>query len=281
MNPSLNNLRWLGAMLLSALVTRAETPAPTPAEVTRIPDAHLELAIRLALNKTDAEVLTILDVQSLTALDASEQGLAGFVCCRETDWWGEEISTRIDSLEGLQFATNLISLNLSADGWSHDGGPDAQLSGQIDFPPLAALTKLETLNLSENWPTNDQLTASIAGLTRLRNLDLEENRFSDGSFLTSLTNLSILNLYGNPLTNWSALRGLTNLEELTASADSLSEVTFLSGFTQLRSLSLWGRFLSTIVLPEELVSLETLVVDSDRLPISRFSNHCPACDRCL
>ena len=122
----------------------------------------------------------------------SEAALGPIVCCRVTGWWGEEVSTRIHSLEGLQFATNLISLNVSADMWSHDGSADPQLSSDIDFSPLGSRTKLETLNLAFNWLSHSSVSLVLANLIHLPHLDLGWNLLPDASFLKNLTELRSL-----------------------------------------------------------------------------------------
>ncbi|MCH5464145.1 MucBP domain-containing protein [Levilactobacillus tujiorum] len=90
------------------------------------------------------------------------------------------------SLEGLQYATNLTSLDLSYDPsfeyiklqMSPNGSGD--LGDITDLTPLSALTKLTTLNVANNKIVS---LAPLAGLKNLTNLDVTHNRIGDFSML--------------------------------------------------------------------------------------------------
>lgn len=90
------------------------------------------------------------------------------------------------SLEGLQYATNLTSLDLSYDPGTEylrlqmapNGSGD--LGDITDLSPLSALTKLTTLNVANNKIVS---LAPLADLKALTNLDVTYNRIGDFSML--------------------------------------------------------------------------------------------------
>src|SRR4030095_14154103 len=127
----------------------------TRAQNVSIPDPGLDAALRATLAKPTGP-LTVQDLLSLTNLNAGQRS--------------------ISNLAGLEFAINLLSLNLQG-------------------------------NLLSNpaFPTN---------LARLNSLDLSQNRFGTFSLPSNLTGLVFLNLGFNGLTNVSLPNGLTNLNWL-------------------------------------------------------------------
>jgi hypothetical protein len=80
-----------------------------------------------------------------------------------------------------------------------------------DISPLAGLTNLRKLYLSQNQITD---ISSLAGLTNLEHLELANNQISDLTPLAGFTNLTELYLQSNQISDISPLAGLTNLERL-------------------------------------------------------------------
>ena len=106
-----------------------------------IPDANLRAAIAAALDKAKGATITVAEMETLTALEASDAG--------------------ISDLTGLEFATNLMTLTLR----------DINVT---DLLPLAGLTNLTRLNFH---PFYDYIEDSspldlspLAGLTNLTEL---------------------------------------------------------------------------------------------------------------
>ncbi len=147
-----------------------------------IPDANLRVAIETALGKARDAPITRAEMASLIRLEAP--------------------NSNISDLNGLEFATGLISLNLSYNIIS-------------DITPLS-------------------------GLTNLTSLDLSNNIISDITPLSRLTNLTALDLSVNAITDISPLSGLTNLTSLRLHDNFFSDISPLSGLTRLVSLSLYG-----------------------------------------
>jgi hypothetical protein len=150
----------------------------TRAQNVTILDAGLNAAIRATLAKPTGP-LSVQDLLTLTNLDASNRS--------------------ISNLAGLEFATNLLSLNLQG-------------------------------NLLSNpaFPTN---------LTRLNSLDLSQNRFGTFSLPPILTSLVFFDLSFNGLTNVSLPNGLTNLTQLIIQGNNfLPNLTLPQGLTALARL---------------------------------------------
>ena len=142
-----------------------------------IPDANLRVAIETALGKARDAPITRAEMASLIRLEAP--------------------NSNISDLNGLEFATGLISLNLSYNIIS-------------DITPLSRLTNLTALDLSVNAITD---ISPLSGLTNLTSLRLHDNFFSDISPLSGLTRLISLSLYGTTIRDSSLLSRLSNLSE--------------------------------------------------------------------
>ncbi|MRH41200.1 DUF11 domain-containing protein [Aquibacillus halophilus] len=150
-------------------------------KVISFEDPILEENVRDHLAVYDRE-LTGKDLQDLTTLHATDQG--------------------IENLSGLEYATNLVGLDLSGNNIE-------------DLSPLTNLTNLESVVL---W----------------------ENRFTDVSPLSSLPNLSYLSIDYNPqLEDISPLSNLTNLSTLILSYTGVQDITSLHALTNLNELYLY------------------------------------------
>ena len=157
------------------------------ADEVDIPDARLRILIEDALSKPRGEAITQEEMATLTRL-------TGF-------------SHAIESLSGLEFATNLTSLNLG-------------LNRIADISPLADLNKLTELDLEGNAIADP---TPLAGLTDLVRLFLQGNVISDVSWLGSLASLAELDLGGNDITDISPLVTLANLEWLNLRSNPLDD----------------------------------------------------------
>ena len=152
-----------------------------PGESVHIPDANLRAAIAETLGKTPDAVITAADMATLI------------------DFYAPEME--IQSLEGLQFATNLEEISLHENPIS-DLSPlsglatlkEIRLSGKSfsDLSPLAGLTNLEGVGF---WKTSVSDLSPLSGLTKLRWLDFGHSEVSDLSPLAGLTGLKRLEIY--------------------------------------------------------------------------------------
>ena len=100
--------------------------------------------------------------------------------------------------------------------------------------------------------------APLAWLTELRVLHLGGNVISDVTPLAGLTNLEHLSLWGNWLTDISALADLVNLRALSINDNDIDNIEVIANFTQLRHLPAYRNDINDIAPLEELHQLRIL-----------------------
>jgi hypothetical protein len=164
-------------------------------------DSNLETAIRVKINKPAPTPITIADLQNITGdLNLS--------------------STTVSNLNGLQYCTNITSLEIAG---------TAQLT---DLTPLAGLTKLKSLSLNSGTLTN---LTPLQSLTNLTFLDLFNDQVSDITALGNLKKLITLELGNNQITNISPIQGLDNLDYLYLDYNQITDISPLLNNTGLSS----------------------------------------------
>ncbi len=143
--------------------------------------------------------------------------------------------------------------------------------------PLAGLTNLSRLDLRWNGATNTPLSAvlpanlaslylggnalsnapALSSLRQLSFLNLDDNWIRDVSPLTNASHLAYLSLNRNPAANVSVLTNLSSLASLELRGDGLTNVMFLSGLPNLTYADLaYNRLSNSASLP----NLGSLVV---------------------
>jgi len=173
-------------------------------------DPNLLAAVSRALNKR-AEMITVLDLQHLSTLDASQFA--------------------ISNVAGIEACSNLVELYLSENAIADAG-------------PLAGLANLTWLSLDRNELTD---LAPLAGLANLNSLLLGANRISDLAPLAGLSALTTLHLYENEVMDVSALAALTDLRHLVLHGNRVSDIGVLQGMTELTFLHLNNNRVSDIL----------------------------------
>lgn len=163
-----------------------------------IPDIGLRNVVGSALGKRTGEAITEGEMATLTQLTGIGHG--------------------IESLSGLEFATNLTSLNL--------GGNRID-----DISLLASLTKLTELDLRSNQIED---ASPLADLTALTRLFLQGNRISEVSWLRDLASLAELDLGGNDIIDIAPLVTLADLEWLNLQGNPLDEESVETHIADLR-----------------------------------------------
>ncbi len=134
-----------------------------PTAIVQLPDTNLTAKITKTLGKTTDESITVVDMLTLTSLNAN--------------------NINIRDLTGLQHASNLTTLMLDGNNLSN-------------IEPLTGLKQLTTLSLNNN---NISDITALVELTQLESLSLENNKLSDITPLTELTALKTLRIRGNLL----------------------------------------------------------------------------------
>jgi hypothetical protein len=170
----------------------------------------------------------------------------------------------VSSIEGLQYAANLQSLDL-------------RLNRVSDISPLSGLVNLRYLSLSRNRVGN---LSGLSGLVNLEYLDLHGNGISDISPLSSLvhletlilrmnhisdlaplstlTDLRTLAIWDNQISDISPLSQLTHLEDLELAQNNITDISALLGLTSLTSLDLranpWSEEVCSVYVPQLMAS---------------------------
>jgi predicted outer membrane repeat protein len=193
------NLSVLSLMCWLFLGTVAAVDGAFAEEPVHFADANLKARVESQLGISDP---TPADMMALTTLTAN--------------------GPRIVDITGLEYATNLVNLDLGNNRIS-------------DISAIAGLTNLTELCL---WNNRIEDISPLAGLTDLKRLLLSYNQISDISALGGLTHLTFLYLYGNHISNISAVAGLTNLTVLHVAKNEVSDVTAVAGLTNLTELYL-------------------------------------------
>ena len=149
--------------------------------------------------------------------------------------------------------------------------PDSKLRAAIETALGKAagtpITRAEMANLTSLQSRyNDirQLTG-LESAINLETLDLYGNQLSDISALASLTQLRTLTLgYNRQISDVSALASLTRLTTLNVSSNAVSDVSALASLTRLTTLDLgYNRQISDISALASLTQLTTLNVSSN------------------
>lgn len=173
-------------------------------------DAAFEHYVQDLLNRGERKLKTN-DLWSITSLDLPEDVL---------------------SLEDLHYFTGLTSLTV------HD-------MHDADLSVLANLGKLKSLTLSGCSLTTEQLTA-VGSCANLQELRLSGCGLSSIKPLEPLTQLTLLDLSDNSISNLVPISGMTTLETLLLSSNALTSLSSLSKLTNLQVLDLSHNVLKSL-----------------------------------
>jgi len=204
----------------------------TPEDTVYFADPILKALVEAQLGVTDP---TVADMVFLKELSAAGRG--------------------ITDLTGLEYATNLASLNLGEFFYYWNWPPELRTNQIQDISPLSGLTRLKSLDLSNNQITD---ISALSGLTALETLTLYVNQITDISALSGLSNLTSLDLEHNQITDLTPLSGLTNIKSLELSSNPIADTSALSTLTGLESLTLSRTGLTTIPALTDLPNLAFL-----------------------
>jgi formylglycine-generating enzyme required for sulfatase activity len=220
------------------------------AQEISIPDPGLNAAIREMLQKP-IEPLTQQDMLALTNLSAR--------------------SRNVSSIEGLDAARNLVSLDLGRNALTNFVLP-TQLTNltlldlgfnaitQCSFPDT--VTNLQSLILADNRLSELALTVGLNGLT---NLNLEENQITSLSVPSNLTGLVFLDIGFNSLADFALPPGLTSLSILIVAGNRLTNITLPDGLSKLTELELRINQLTSFTFPQGAAALTNLDLDENQL----------------
>lgn len=214
-------------LLLFPMAATTKAMAYDNSSIVDIPDANLKSALLTELNKGADYSITVDDMKSIDSLYA----------------YGKKIS----SIEGLQYCTNLKTLDLDYNSIS-------------DISPLKNLTNLQTLYLIGNKISD---ISYLSGLKNLNVLFLINNEISDLTPLKNLTNLNFLEVNSNKFTDYSPILSLTNLSNLFLEHNNIDDISGLSSLTNLVKLDLAGNNIQDISSLKSLTKLQTLYLNGN------------------
>ncbi len=190
-------------------------------EIVSVPDKVLRETILIKLGKSTDDVLTKQDMESLTSLTITNA-----------------TSIQINSLAGLEFATNLGAISLD----NNNVG---------DFTPLEQLTSLVFVSLSGNFLTSSTFPdlSKSTGITHIsvtsRQLDNEVL-----SKFTTLMNLERLYLDKSMfITTLEPLKHLPKLRSISVQFCGITDFTVINDFPALNDLAAFGQNTGRTSLP--------------------------------
>ncbi len=192
------------------------------AQIIDIPDDNLREAIEKYLSKPSGTVITAQEMLRLSLLDVR--------------------NAEIEEIVGLEFATNLVELNL------HN-------NSIFDLTPITDLKKLSRLRLTNNRISD---LTPLKDLISLEILVLDDNLISDLTPLKGLFNLIDINLSHNALTDLTPLSDLIRLTHVAITENPLGDLTPLSGLISLTRFSSWGTPIRNLGALSELPKLERI-----------------------
>lgn len=162
-----------------------------------IPNPYLKRNIQDTLGLKPADVITVKDMLQLTEI-----------------YFDGDTYLDVSSLNGLEYASNLVSLTLL----------NANVGSKLtDLTPISNLKKLETINISVGTQNGGDLNdlKPLSNLTNLKHLTINDSKITDLTPLANLTKLQSIDLNKNTrLTDISVLRDLTNLEYVSLKNNS-------------------------------------------------------------
>ena len=219
-----------------------------PRQVSLIKDLFLEARIRLRLNYKEGD-LNADKLQMLDTLPYPEFYIKNY---------------KIKNISGVEYCTNIAYLPLPGESIT-------------DLKPLSNLTKLEVLDLNQNYTVED--ITPIHNLINLKKLTLYSNPIKDISVLGNLTKLTELYLMYTPISDIGALKNLVNLEILYLDCSGmgviLNSIDPLAYLTKLRHLYLCAAGITNIKPLENLTELVLLNLSFNNLtdisPVSKLT----------
>ena len=243
-------------LCLCVLIVLGIASGITSAQGEWMPDPNLRQAVRESLELPDDVLLTQLEMERLTELDAQDR--------------------QITNLTGLGHAINLTWLNLGANeirglsplaGLIHLEALWVYVNPLSDISPLANLVNLKTLDLGVCQIANIR---PLANLKKLEILRLDDNGLiEDITPLANLMMLTELGLTGNRIVDISSLANLRNLEILRLHYNQIEDITPLANLKNLTELWLTGNRIMDISPLEKLTLLEELRIQGN--PIADYN----------
>lgn len=246
------------------------------------------------------QVVTIPDGALLSLVRSATQTPTGPITCGRITLLEtiNEMNAGVASLEGLEYAANLLELALNNSDVV-DITPIADLVGLrtldlninpvtdigpliklvnlnslhlcctgdsfVDLTPLEGLAEMKHFNISSRNINDATLAPMLAAMPKMEMLWLSDNDISDGSLFTGLEALGHLNLGWNNISDIAFIADITYLWSLELSHNPIADFTPLSAKSDLQHLKLADVGLSDISFPADFTSLKGLDLSSNNI----------------
>jgi hypothetical protein len=270
----------------SALPTTTPTAIPTATvavdpnialdTVVDIPDIALKTCILRTLNElghpVENNVITVSDMRNLTSLTITKEldfaysffGASEFIS--HDHLIAIQMNSKINSLEGLQYASNLEHLCINGMGIT-----DISVLSQInnlrfldlgsnkidDISSISHMSKLEGLILRDNNISDIQ---SLLLLFNINTLDLSINYITDLTPLSDMVQLEALSIRQMNIRNFDGLEKLTKLWQILAGDNPLEDISGISNLKNLYFLEVSNTPLSEIAVVGSLDGLHKIII---------------------
>ncbi|WP_088825569.1 MucBP domain-containing protein [Listeria goaensis] len=245
-------------------------------DTVNIPDQNLLEGLKDLLDKPFATSLTEADLAQLdnAAINYSNPAQAA-------------VPGRVSDLTGLEFATNMTQLDISASDVS-------DITPIINLPKLKRIvgvnTALTSLEGIQNLPSLEQLElggdyiqdfSPLLGAKNLTSFSYESYRWlssdysaiDDISILAEMPNLQILNLNDNEVSDLSPLSGNSSIQTLILNKNNVQQLAPLENMNNLEVLYLNQNDLTSLDDLATLEGLEILYADSNHIVDVSSLNH--------
>ena len=275
-----------------------------PPQTVHIPDRNLRNAIEQVLGKAQGATITVPDMETLDVLDATNKNITDLTGLEYAIHLTELVlqNNSISDLSPLLANTGLRNgdkLNLKANPLSdlsiktiipilQSRGvtvefdqigeqpntvniPDRNLRSAVEQVlgkaqgATITVADMETLEVFSAINKNITNLTGLEAATQLTILDLRDNPLSDISPLAGLTNLTVLRLARNNITDISPLVRLTKLTVLNLRDNSVSDISAIAGLTNLTVLRIDINSISNISPLSRLTKLTQLYLGQNSI----------------
>ena len=146
---------------------------------------------------------------------------------------------------------------------------------------IETTTELQLINKKINDETLKEITPNIKRLTNLKVLYLNANQITDITPLTPPTNLTELSLHNNQITDITPITQLNNLKELALSMNQITDISPLAQLTNLTELQLHYNQITDLTPLIGLTNLTDLYLSYNQIPefqIDQLKSQLPNCE---
>jgi hypothetical protein len=175
-------------------------------------------------------------------------------------------------LSDIKRATAILELDVSGNQYIQDLEPLAQLTSlrtlnlsqanANDLSPIRNLAELVSLNLADTKVSD---LSALKYCSKLEKLNLSNTKVTDITVLEKMPELVELNLNGTRIADVSALSMLTKMKKLYLRETRTTSITPLQSLVELVDLNLSGTLIQDVSALSELVALQKLDIDSTRV----------------